>query len=158
MKIRRLGWWLGCALCGCNAGGGGGGGAPSVAIHSVTVEPTTVPDGGAFTVKWDVSYANGLGVVTDIGLYLGAPGELTTSSARSGRALFALADTGGAPNRPGTSATCTRTGGSVRCTPGNSSVSVTTGAVALTFRLCSAEVLNSASEVCDTRALTLTIP
>ena len=163
-KVGVLVWGLACAISGCNigsgiGGGGGGGGGPSVAIHAVNIEPSTVADGGSFTVTWDVSYNNGQGVFPEIGLYLGAAGDLATASARDSRSVFVFADTGGAPNHPGMTTTCTRTGARVQCTPGlNSSREVPAGPTEVTFRLCSENVLSSASQVCDVRTLSMNFP
>src|SRR5205814_2790460 len=129
--------------CGCNAVGGGGGGGPHVEIHSVSVDPTTVGDGAPFTVNWQVAYNNDQGVFTELGLYVGMAGDLSTADGRDRRRLFALADTGGAPNHPGSSASCMRSGDLVKCMTG-AGVTIPKGATTLTFRLCSENVLNAA--------------
>jgi hypothetical protein len=155
-------------LCATQAGCGGsadaqGTGRPTVAIASVSVDPTTVADGATFDVTWDVSHSNHLGELIEMGLYLGTAADLTSASALDARVFFDQATTPGSglPDPSHSHITCTRSGTGVLCGDGAGMGlrTVPTGAVTeTTFRACNSLVTDASSEVCDTRALELTFP
>jgi hypothetical protein len=155
-----------CAMaagCGGGAADAQGSGRPTVAIASVSVDPTTVADGATFEVTWDVSHSNHLGEFIEMGLYLGTAADLTSASALDARVFFDQATTPGSglPDPSHSHITCTRTGTGVLCGDGAGMgirAVPTGGLTETTFRACNSLVTDSSSEVCDTRALELTFP
>jgi hypothetical protein len=153
---------LGWSLTGCMVSTSSANAAdrPSVAIASLSITPTTVNDGETFEVVWDVAHSSNSGEVLEIGLYAGTAASLVTAAQRDASVFFSVATTPGSglTDISRSSSTCTRTGSAVMCTPASGrGRTVGTEALETTFRACNSYVLDT-TDVCDTRAVTMTFP
>ena len=132
-------------------------GDTSLKIEAFSIAPATVGDGESFDVTWKVSHPTKTGYVTESGLFVGTPADLSSASELDARRLFNLATTAGVANGvDDSSKTCTRTGTTLRCgsTEGGRDIA---GVTDFTFRACSSYVL-SPDDVCEMRPVSITFP